>query len=73
LSIYPTMLKRANQLTLFGMSVGHPLFVQTERWFESILAIIRHGIYSCDRLVLMKDWWTEVGMPVGGFHSFAPT
>lgn len=78
MSIYPTMLKCANQLTLFGMSVaviggvisykilqvivcflsgkcvGRPLFVQTERWFESILAIIRHEIYSRDRLVLLK-------------------
>ena len=58
---------------LSGKCVGRPLFVQTERWFESILAIIRRGIYSCDRMVLMKDWWTEAGMPVGGFHSFAPT
>lgn len=78
MSIYPTMLKCANQLTLFGMSVaviggvisykilqvivcflsgkcvGRPLFVQTERWFESILAIIRRRIYSRDRLVLLK-------------------
>lgn len=98
MSIYPTMLKRANQLTIFGMSVavtggvisykilqiivcflsgkcvGHPLFVQTERWFESILAITRSRIYSCDRLVLLKDWWTgAIGMPVGGFRSFTPT
>jgi hypothetical protein len=47
---------------LSGKRMGRPLFVQTERWFKSILAIIRHGIYSCDRLVLLKDWWEEAGI-----------
>lgn len=62
-----------NCMFLSGKCVGRPLFVQTERWFESILAITRHRIYSCDRLVLLEDWWAEAGMPVGGFHSFTPT